>query len=443
MFLPPRHVVVDDNPRHLNAILDAFQELGAPCLGLTYKPDEDLDRSHFRGVRALFLDLHLIDQVPTTDDRQRFAHIVQILEDNISIDGGPYILVVWTEHDAEIDSLITYLNDPVSLPPHARPLAISGLPKSRFINLETGKSQRVEELRAAVMKTIAARPELAVLGAWEQEVSGAAGATLAALTELVPEEHRNTESYPRGLGDVLGRLASAAVGHPHVPEDPRAALAAALAPILADRIVNQHCTTADAETWERAVRAPARGATTTPEQAGTINRMLHLAVPGSEAILATDWGAVVELPFAPDDAELRRRFGVGKGELLGEEFKIGRSDRGRCRMRLIRVGAACDHAQNRRGPIPYLVGVEIPSGIERKRDSGELRTPASEWSSPWLTIDAHEGPFVLAVNSRYSVSVPRNDTGQWSPAYRLREQLLMQLIAHTNSYLTRPGVIQL
>lgn len=443
MFLPPRHVVVDDNPRHLTAILNAFQELGAPCLGLTYKPDENLDSIHFRGVRTLFLDLHLIDQVATTDDKQRFAHIAQILEDNISMDGGPYTLVVWTEHEAEIDSLSTYLNHPDSLQPHARPLAISGLPKSRFINLDTGESQRVEQLRATVMATIGEKPALAVLGAWEQDVSGAVGATLATLTELVPEEHRNTESFARGLGDVLGRLAGAAVGHPHVPEDPRAALAAALAPILADRIVNQNRTTPDTETWERAVRAPARGATTTPEQAGKINRMLHLAVPGSQTILATDWGAVVELPFAPDDAELRRRFGVGRGELLGEEFKIGRSDRDRCRLRLVRVGAACDHAQNRRGPIPYLFGVEIASGIERKKDSGVLRIPASEWSSPWLTIDADQEPFVLAVNSRYSVSVPRDDAGQWRPAYRLREQLLMQLIDHANSYLARPGVIQL
>ena len=48
MFLPPRYVVVDDNPRHLSAILRAFQELGAPCLGLTYKPEVDLDSNHFK-----------------------------------------------------------------------------------------------------------------------------------------------------------------------------------------------------------------------------------------------------------------------------------------------------------------------------------------------------------------------------------------------------------
>ena len=266
---------------------------------------------------------------------------------------------------------------------------------------------------------------------------------LAALTELVPQSHRNTDSYARGLGDVLGRLASAAVGQQHVPDDPRAALTAALAPILADRIVNQDRTTTDSETWTRAVRAPSRGATTTPDQAGRVNRMLHLAVPTSETILATDWGAVVELPFPSHDDVLRGKFGVGKGELLGEEFKIGRSDRDRCRMRLIRVGAACDHAQNRRGPIPYLFGVEIPAGIERKTDSGMLRTPASEWLSPLLTIDVDQQPFVLAINSRYSLSFPRDDVEQWESVYRLREQLMMQLIAHTNSYLARPGIIQL
>ena len=444
MFLPPRYIVVDDNPEHLGAILNAFQELGAPCLGITYKPDEDLDGGLFKGVRVLFLDLHLIEQVLNSDDSQRFAHIAQILEDNISKDGGPFILVVWTEHAHEVEQLVNYLNDPQSLSPHARPLSISGLSKTKFINLDTGKSRDVEKLRTEVMSIMKESPQLAALGAWEREVSGASGATLAALTGLVPESYRNTSSYAEGLGDALGRLASAAVGEQHVTSDPRAAISASLAPMLVDRIINQESATGDSQLWQQALRVPGEGTRATTDQIGRINRMLHLAVPESETILATDWGAVVEFPFALDNEELDRKFGVSVGELLGEEFKIGRRDRDRCPVRLVRVGAVCDHAQNRRGPIPYLLGVEIPSDIERKLgSSGVLRVPDSEWTSPLLMIDADERAFVLTVNSRYSVSVPRGETEKWVPVYRLREQLLMHLISHSNSYVGRPGIIQL
>ena len=58
MFTPPRFVVIDDKPEHLDAILDVFQELGAPCQGVTYDPEHGLDNRHLAGVRVLFVDLH-------------------------------------------------------------------------------------------------------------------------------------------------------------------------------------------------------------------------------------------------------------------------------------------------------------------------------------------------------------------------------------------------
>ena len=165
--------------------------------------------------------------------------------------------------------------------------------------------------------------------------------------------------------------------------------------------------------------------------------MLHVAVPASETFQPTDWGAVVEFPYELDDNTLQRLFGVTSDQLLRKEFKIEQKDRDRCRPRLVRVGAACDHAQNRLGPLWYLFGLEIACDIKRNRP------PASEWSSPDLLLEPNAGPFFLAVNSRYSVSVPRAEAGKWRRAYRLREQLIMHLISHAGSYLTRPGIVQL
>ncbi len=110
----------------------------------------------------------------------------------------------------------------------------------------------------------------------------------------------------------------------------------------------------------------------------------------------------------------------------------------------MRVGAACDHAQNRRGPLNYLFGLEIPAGGQRQPDpTGIVRLPASEWTSPRFLLAQHAGPFVLAVNSRYPVIVPRSACEAWQPLYRLREQLLTSLIAHAGAYATRPGIVRL
>ena len=447
MFTPPRFVVVDDNRDHVTAILSVFQTLGTPCLGVVYDAESGLDGRHFEGVRALFVDLHLTDLAATTDETRHFAIIAGILEGSISLTGGPFILVVWTEHDHLVAELTEYLDDSLDPEkPHARPLAIVGLPKRRFINLDTGEPDegRVDALRDEVERAVSEQPQLAALVAWETDVQAAAGATLSALVDLVPEDARNSTAFGDGLDEVLTRLAREAVGQPHVATDPRAAITSALAPILADRIVNQRVSEADATVWRAAVTW--RGTEGLDEmRAGRVNRMLHVAVPPSEVVLPTAWGAVVEFPDEWwNNDELRRHFGVTRGQLLGNEFKIGTDDRGRCRPRLVRIGAACDHAQNRPGPLPYLLGLEIPCDVQRMRDNTDaVRVPASEWSSPILLHEPGAGPFVLAVNTRYATSVAKADAENWQPVYRLREQLLMHLISLANSYLARPGIVQL
>ena len=443
MFISPRFVVVDDNPDHLTAVLDVFQKLGTPCLGITYDSERELDKRNFEGVRALFLDLHLTDLVATTDENRHFAVIGSFLEDNISPTGGPFILVVWTEHEDSVEGLRAYLDDPRAIDPgkpHARPLAIMSLPKSRFINVSTGEPRagKADALRDAVEATVGEKPQLAALLSWEADVQAAAGATLATLFELVPDDKRNSASFSGGIDEILSRLAREAVGQPHVATDPRAAIMSALAPILADRIVNQQASEATSRVWDEALTWNGQGKLDTVAS-GKVNRMLHVAVPPSEAIGPADWGAVVEFPDAWwRDDELRGRFGVTPDQLLGDEYKLKADDQQKCRPRLIRIAAACDYAQNRSGPLTYLFGLEIPVKVRRNG-----KPPASVWSSPTLVVKPDDGPFVLAVNARYSLNVVPADAEAWQPVYRFREQLLMHLISHASSYLARPGIVQL
>lgn len=444
MFTPARFIVVDDNDRHLSAVMNVFQDLGTSCLGIHYDSEHGLDRNDFRGVRVLFIDFHLVSQTPSSDEKAHFSTIAGILEDNISQTGGPFILVIWTKFDGLAAKLTDYLDDArTSMVPHARPLAIMSLRKEKFINLRSGQSHDPAMLRNEIESAIRKNSQLTALLSWESEVQAAAGATLAALVDLVPSESRTSATFASGLDEVLTRLARAAVGKAHVADDPRAAITAALSPLLADRIANLSMSGDAITMWNNAVTWGGAGEFG-KDRSGKLNRMLHLAVPPSEIVNPIAWGAVVRLPSNSTDGEcVKRLFGVEYKYLLGGEFKIGRDDRCRCRLRLIRVGAVCDHAQNRDGPLQYLLGLEIPCGVERKKDGGALRLPASEWRSPDLMLDTSSESFCLAVNTRYGLSVTRAIANEWSAEYRLREQLLMQLITHASNYMARPGIVSM
>ncbi len=446
MFTAPRFVVVDDRKAHLDAILSSFQRIGSPCIGILFNPEDEIDRNHFRGLRCLFLDLHLVGGQIGTDHRGDFARIQTILEDNISENGGPFVLVMWTAHPHLKDQLTEYLEkniDPVL--PHARPLAIFSLPKEDFIpDLDSGDVKEPEKLRDALQTAILSNPQLAALLGWESDVLSAAGDTLASLLKLVPAGQRTSTTFPNALDTILSRLAREAVGCPNVEINLRTAITTALAPILADRVINQQVTPETMELWTRAVTRYKDTALkdASREEAGYVNRMLHVAIPGAETIRPTDWGAVVDLEGTIWNSEdqMSNIFDGTRNELLRDEFKIKEEDYGKCRPCLVRVGAACDYAQKRRGPLTYLLGLEIPADL--KRDRGGT-APQAEWKSPVMMLDGDGGPFCLHVNVRFSISKSASDCNDWTVRYRIREQLLMQLLSHSNGYTARPGIVQL
>ncbi len=448
IFAAPRFVVVDDKPEHLGAITQAFQYLGSPCIGIKYNPEEELKPQHFRGVRCLFLDLHLVDGQAGTDQKRHYALIASILEDNISQNGGPFILVIWTEHEHLKNKLRDYLDTNLDqAKPHARPLAVLGLAKERFINTGDGVVNQPEELRAAIQNALLSNSQLAALLGWEADVLAAAGDTLAALLNLVPATNRTSATFPQALDTILSRLARESVGSSNVDVNHRAAVTNALAPILADRIMNQEVTAETRALWKAALtqHSNAQLADASPMEAGQVNRMLHLAVPPGETIRPTDWGAVINWPYPWTDQEVENRLGLTIGQMLGGEFLIEKADRARCIPVLVRVGAVCDYAQNKSGPLTYLLGAEIPESAARKVDSGgrALKLAEAVWRSPVLIAPDATEASRLHVHIRFPITVLASACSIWTARYRLREQLLMHLIATTSTYIARPGIVQL
>lgn len=439
IFAPPRFIVLDDNKEHIDTVVQAFQRLGTACMGIHYDPAKELNAKDFSSVRTLFLDIHLIDAIPATEHTKNFAVLANILESTISEQGGPFLLVLWTEYPDLADKLKTYLYEKLdSQKPYTRPLAVVPFPKEKFLADNEG-------LRKAIIKAVKLVPQLAALLAWEMDTLIAAGDTLASLMSLIPVDKRNPAEFSGELDILLSRLASEAVGSGNVDNNQRAAISSALAPILADRIMNQEATAEIKEIWKMAVTKYRNNEQLQSKAAGQINKMLHLAMPPSESIKPADWGAVVKWPFEWTDDELMSRMGLKKNQILGGEFLIEGESREQCKPVLIRIGAPCDYAQNRKGPLIYLLGMEIPDSAIRKKDSSEKELKQSEaiWQSPVFVQPITLEPFRLYAHFRLPVNITRDVCANWEVRYRLREQLLTDLIISSSNYGSRPGIVQL
>jgi hypothetical protein len=437
MFTRGRYVVVDDNENELQALISALHACGVPCVPILYKAEEPLPDGFLAGVRVLFLDLHLVPSVQLGDHAPAINNLIQLLESGISPESGPYVIVLWSSHAGQHAELSKKIGE--RLDPAKRPLAVLVLDKKAY-DLDKPTAESGERLIADVTAEVAKDPRLQALVNWEKTVLDAVAATLSHIGSLIPESEKTPDKYGPRIDTILSELAAAAVGKEHVKADIKAAVNAALAPILADRIANQRSEPDDTKIWEAAVTKfkdkPSLGAA----DAARLNTMLHVAFAPAENPAPMDWGALVFPSDAAltDDAVLGRFGFAKKGQLVFEASPAmkGTPAYNLCQLAFVRIGASCDHAQKRSGPMLYALAFMVPC-------SAVLRDPLpkSFISSPSLILPGSEEPVCLHVNARFQVTLTEADVAEWHSVGRIREQLLMQISVHCAEYTTRPGII--
>lgn len=432
MFSQGRYVIVDDDPDQLRPLVDALHALGAPCVGVRYNADLGLADGQFRGVRILFMDLHL--QGGATRKEANYAVIAGLLEQCIIPASGPYILVLWTTHWEELAPFTKYVEQAVG--PEYRPLAILGMDKKLYLSPDR---ENPKKLREDVEKAVTGDARLQALLSWEHDVLAAAGATLSELGGLIKDEDRTLERYPSSIDGILSLLALQAVGASNAERDPRSAVNAALAPLLADRILSIEPKAAASDIWEKAVTMVKDPPKLDEKQAARMNTMLHLATPDAEKIAPTDWGAVVAIPQEQlDDPAFKGRFGVSKGDLFPEIFQIEQQNlTAACQLCLVRIGAGCDYAQGKSGPVLYVLALLRPTSVKRNSKPRLL----SDYTSVQFWLEPQGACFELIVNARFQIAIADDSASTWEPLFRLREQLLASVASHTAAYVTRPGLI--
>jgi hypothetical protein len=459
MFLYSRFVVVDDKEWHLKGIKDTLDTLRLDCHSKLYDDESVGDWQPLPGTRVLFLDLNLVTGATfgLSDNKVALAAIQEVITKIICPDSGPYGLVLWAE-EPHLDVLKSSLFERFS-GEDARylPVFFAALRKGDYIDTSDGRIKDAKKLKDDIWDRVTQSPQMKALLSWETDVAVAAGAVLRSIVDLVPLEKRASSDFGMELGEVLYRLSQAGAGIEKAEDNPRESINQVLVPILADRIT-EHDPQGDATiSWEEALVAPRDIQVPVPVQA-SVNAAMHISFARTGAsvpITPKELGAVVELPSQDIDEFLQAHFGFDQKKFIGELFRVTEDEWKDCTARLVQIGAACDAAQPKPGPLLYLFAVEWPfaneSGLKTKGGDPKKNLAADskrqlkelEWQSPVLKIrDAPQGGRI-SVFKNLSIGLRPDDAEKFKAVYRLREELVSQLTQDYARYISRPGIISL
>ena len=431
MRLPaPRVIVIDDELEHLDSLTAGLNRYGAACLPIHFT-GESADIPECPHVRVIFADLHL-SRGAATDHTRDFSTIGGLIEGTIK-PSGPYLIVLWTMYPEQASRLHNFLEE--RLQDVTKPFAVQALDKNDHLDAD-GSVKNTGKLLDSITAIVTGQPQLAALLDWEERVLGAGADTVSSILELAeaapPDVSRNEK-----VGSLLASLAVEAVGEEHVEEDRFRAVNEALLPILADRIAFMRSREADNELWQAAFKESDIGRGLSLEEAAKLNLLLHIAVPPADTSKGDERGAVIALPKEFSGDAFESTFDLAQEMAAHKQFwrKEG-AEKGRDQVRwvLVQTQAACDYAQAQPGPLPFHLGLCLPASEARRG-----MPPAALWRSPCFDLDGK--PHFLHVNARFQMSLPSAEVAEAQPLFRLREQLLNDLVYRLHSHGARPGII--
>ena len=427
MILPtPRIIAIDDDKKHLDGLTKGLNQIGLACLPFHFTGDaECIQPCHH--VRVIFADLHLNESGASSDHAQHFSVIGGLIKERIG-PTGPYILILWTRYSDQADSLYQFLDKRLKNTP--RPLAVKAIDKMLHLDSK-GYVKSTENLSAEITKLFDQQPQIAALLDWEERILGATANTVSSIFDMAEEQSRGD-----GVGKLLAHLAVGSVGKNHVEQDRFHAVNEALLPILTDHIAAMRSKDDSNNIWQKAFNSSDTRSALSLENAAKLNRLIHIAPP-MDVDDGTRRGAVIALPRTLSGNEFERQFNLEQGEAASRQFfcKGFAEEDEQFRWVLVQCQAVCDYAQNQPGPLPYYLGLELPKTSISKNG----KPPAALWSSPLFVSEGVN--FLLHVSARFQVSLPLADAKKEKPLYRLREQLLNDLIYQIHGYGARPGML--
>lgn len=201
-----RVVVIDDEDKEAVPLLKVLSINNIPAVFFTGKKNE-FPKNLLKGIRLVFLDLQLVN---TSQEKIIKSAIRRTLGGVISEDNGPYILILWSVHEADYSSVLQELfNNELA---KIRPVAILTLDKSNYLETQDGEKTFVPNALRLIENKL--KSELKKIGAfhffylWENLVHESSGDAVNRLSSFFPAD----SNWNKNVSSLILELARAHAG---------------------------------------------------------------------------------------------------------------------------------------------------------------------------------------------------------------------------------------
>jgi len=408
------------------------------------------------------MDLNLAELGGNPDSKNMTGVVMDVLKQIVSSQGGPYLLIFWTEVTGKVEEVKRLLYERLDGIP--APLDVVELSKRKFIpiiklegkDLDTdlqvlfgSLSGTLGELAKEVEKLASARAELSVVAGWESRATEAAARAVNEVVNHARGDVQDRMQVGESTKRVLASIAREAVGRTRAEADPARSLDAGMAEILNDQfsisVENAEYSKVVRAALEVEIKSKTKFANA-DRMAAALNTFFHVdTLVGSAK--TTERGVVV-----PGKSLFTERLlGGTHAGLLRDDFilmpksteeakkQVAELEK-KAELLLVEVGADCDHAQAKPRTLRYLVAFQIPRQyIKLVRGSdGKLRHDALQLLGPW---DIDGGIFLL-VSCRRFFTWQDTKPPKGKVKYRLRNSVVNKLLHHYSTVSSRPGIVE-
>jgi len=434
MFPGAKIIAVDDDEDDLRKILVALKNLGLACASFQYPDEQPQAGISFGGIRLYITDINLIGGDSPGDEARKLTTAISLIERIIARGNGPYALITWsttTLHDA----LVARIKATGSLS-ERQPFFSMALNKSDFL-------EDPDKLKVAIQSIFTANAPFGAILDWERRVSKASERVLSDLYSFSQQIPAGDPS--ENMDRLLSKLSVDAFGKGHAADHVFESVNEALMPILSDALNTEFFSSAPDGIWEKAITKFADANDLADDIVCRLNSSVVLEL--SPDIKPYRRGAILELPddWLTDEA-FTRTFGDKQKVIRGTLLKLERPKD--LKWVLIQAQAACDFAQGRIGPMPFLLAAVVPASFARKKggDGIDLPLPASVWQSPELSkcsgiSDNDDFHFEILNGICCQLTRSRISEVNFKVLGRLKDQIVTSIGYEYHSHGSRPGFV--
>ena len=426
-----RVLVIDDKPDEVAGLLDALREEGVWAVYINPHSSENINPVPLRGVRIVFLDLHL--ELPGQDP---VLTAVAQLEQWVAA-GELYVVILWTGYPKDGEQLKEEIEKRKS---HGTEGTFAGL---IGIHMMPNKNASVDEIRKGIVSILEQQAApFGVLLCWEQNVNAAA----AMAVQDIPRTGQATPSA--NLEQALNCLGNAVRGKDWPSGDPwqdYQAMASGLTSVFVDYLEQEFTQKVPDK---RIVRKVAGSTASIDEQMkARINKHLIVRNAGEEKLAP---GAVVKTfgwcsPYPFDSEKIVR-------DIFGRDADP-RALQAHAAPVLVEITPLCDFVQKKHcGQHRFVGGILLggwktdkkgiyvkPSGSQ---GSGKIRPKSADFLKEIgpFCLPADPAKVVLLVLDAHFLFACSEKNCRWKPAFFLRTQVLSDVLAWFGRQASRPGV---